>query len=68
MTFDVFAIARLLTDDEQRRVIAAFAENGLRAGAPQRTRAARRGRCAQLRERMGVRGRGYRLHVQEREP
>jgi hypothetical protein len=50
VAFDVFAVSRLLAYDEERRVRAAFAENGLRSRAPQRTRAALRGRRAQLRE------------------
>jgi hypothetical protein len=56
VTFDVLTVAGLFADDEQRRVSAAFAEDGLCAGAPQRTRTARRRRAAQLLQRTGLRG------------
>jgi hypothetical protein len=50
VTFDILAVSRLLTDDEQGSPVAAFAENRLRAGAPQRAGAADRRSRAQLRQ------------------
>src|SRR5207247_1262722 len=50
---DVFGVARLLADEEQRRSDVAFAEDGLRAALPQLAGAAAR-RCLAQRIQIGV--------------
>jgi hypothetical protein len=49
VTFDILTVTRLFPDHEERSVVAPFAKYCLGAGAPQRTRAARRSCAAQLR-------------------